>query len=143
MGDAAVRGAVPAHRQPSGLPTVGSVVSIDLVDWAGGAASLMPEGYRYALVAVDKGPGSYVTAVPLGGRDSASILAAFDKVVEHYSSHGRKIQFVKADSEFGRGSAVEEAAKVYQGLRDRGLQVDSSSEHASTRREGTGIVISV
>jgi len=41
------------------------------MDWAGGNRKWMPEGFRYALVAVDCSPGRFVCAEPTVGKDSA------------------------------------------------------------------------
>jgi len=134
LGDALLRAEVPidrAHRDAVVPRKVGELVSIDLMDWAGGASTLMGEGFRYALVAVDCSPGRYVCTAPTVGKDAASLLTALDKILDEYAQQGRTIKSIRADGEFAAGT-VREAAAVYAGIVSRGIVIENSApyEHA-------------
>jgi len=134
LGDALLRAEVPVdrvHRDAVVPRQVGDLVSIDLMDWAGGDRQLMPEGYRYALVAVDCSPGRYVCAAPTVGKDAISLLTALDSIIAEYALRGRTIKSIRADGEFAAGT-VREAAAVYAGIVSRGIVIENSApyEHA-------------
>jgi len=132
MGDALLRAAVPVERQHVEGRVLGDLVSTDLLDWSGGDADIMPEGYRYLLVAVDMSPSRYMSAQLVAGRESETILGALDRIMEGYREAGHTMRAVRADGEFGSGTRLRVQA-IFAGLQKRGIQVEHCAPYEHTQ----------
>jgi len=98
--------------------TIGEVVAIDNIDFAGGDTNSLWKTHRYILAAVDLSTGSYTSGIAHGGKTKQDNLAAIDKIIEEYNKAGHQIKAIRCDHEF--------IGELENNLTARGIRIEHS-----------------
>jgi hypothetical protein len=102
------------RRHPPGVGVIGDKVAIDLVDWAGQNPDLVDDNSRYFMSCTDYSPGGFYTAIPIGDRGEASLVAGLRKLQATYRKYGHTLKSIRADGEYFQN--VVEAAVWGMGI---------------------------